>query len=88
MRSSSVRLQRIRKHLPTNPYLRRAQNSTFSAAVGITAAAFTPTGNTANPRAFHTAALLTNGKVLVAGGYVYDAYCLAGIASAELYSPG
>jgi hypothetical protein len=62
-------------------------NSTFSAEVGTSAAAFTPTGDTAHPRAFHTATLLTNGKVLVAGGMVYEAYCLAGIASAELYSP-
>jgi hypothetical protein len=58
-----------------------------SAAVGTSAAAFTPTGNAAHPRAFHTATLLTNGEVLVAGGDVYEAYCLAGIASAELYSP-
>jgi hypothetical protein len=57
------------------------------AAVGTTAAAFTPTGNTVDPRAFHTATLLTNGKVLVAGGWIYKAYCLAGVASAELYSP-
>jgi hypothetical protein len=62
-------------------------NNTFSAAVGTSAAAFTPTGDTAYPRAFHTATLLTNGEVLVAGGDVYEAYCLAGIASAELYSP-
>src|SRR5256885_3729413 len=47
---------------------------------------FTATGNLTRERMFHAATLLTNGKVLIAGGY-------AGIsgwpvwASAELYDP-
>ncbi len=62
-------------------------NRTFSIAGGTSAATFTPTGDTVDPRAFHSATLLTNGQILVAGGWVYKAYCLAGVASAELYSP-
>jgi len=62
-------------------------SATAVAVVSTTASAFYPTGDTQEPRARHTATLLPNGKVLVAGGYVYKAYCLAGIDSAELYDP-
>lgn len=44
---------------------------------------FTPTGNLTRARDFHTATLLTNGKVLIAGG----TGCCAATASAELYDP-
>src|SRR5579862_1772399 len=45
--------------------------------------AFTDTGSMTTPRQFHTATLLTNGKVLITGGRGAPA---AG-ASAELYDP-
>lgn len=42
--------------------------------------AFTPTGSMLRPRSFHTATLLQNGKVLIAGG-------VGALNSAELYDP-
>ena len=50
----------------------------------VTAHGFLLTGSMATPRRFHTATLLPNGKVLVAGGE--DAGSTA-FASAELYDP-
>jgi N-acetylneuraminic acid mutarotase len=49
---------------------------------------WTSTGKMVEPRvASHTATLLPNGKVLVAGGYVYDGGDLVYLSSAELYNP-
>jgi Galactose oxidase, central domain len=48
---------------------------------------FSPTGNLVHGREFHTATLLANGTVLVAGGVKYEAYCFAGSDFAELYDP-
>jgi hypothetical protein len=45
---------------------------------------FTATGSMAAPRAFHTATLLTNGKVLIAGG---STDFTGPVATAELYDP-
>jgi len=47
---------------------------------------FTPTGNMAMARAHHTATLLPNGKVLIAGGEG-DEGNLQPLDSAELYDP-
>ncbi len=44
---------------------------------------FGPTGSLATGRGYHTATLLANGKVLVAGGVNGGSY----LASAELYDP-
>ena len=66
-------------------------NANYSATAVVIVAtnttASSPTGNLQDGREFHTATLLPNGKVLVAGGAHQDSYCLAGIASAELYNP-
>src|SRR6476646_8035554 len=45
---------------------------------------WSPTGSLAQKRWFHSATLLKNGKVLVAGG---DSCCSGALASAELYDP-
>jgi hypothetical protein len=46
---------------------------------------FSPTGSMSSPREGHTATLLTNGKVLIAGGTT--AYSSGYLVSAELYDP-
>jgi Bacterial Ig-like domain (group 2)/Galactose oxidase, central domain len=50
---------------------------------------FTPTGGLQKARTFHTATLLANGKVLVAGGTnsPSDTDCIDAIVSTELYDP-
>jgi hypothetical protein len=56
--------------------------------VTISSAKFSPTGNMQQPRGYHTATLLSNGKVLMAGGATRaDPICIGGIPTAELYDP-
>jgi hypothetical protein len=59
-------------------------------AVTTSTAKFTPTGDLQDARGFHTATLLTDGKVLMAGGATRakgDPLCDEGKTSAELYDP-
>src|SRR5262249_36546919 len=49
---------------------------------------FTTTGNMTTPREYHTATLLPNGKVLIAGGGFRIDGMLRPLASAELYDVG
>jgi len=63
---------------------------TGSSIVTVTtsSAKFSPTGNMLQPRGYHTATQLTDGKVLMAGGATRaDPLCAGGITSAELYDP-
>ncbi len=64
-------------------------NYNAAAVVLVTAkpSPFSPAGNLVSPREFHTAILLADGTVLVAGGGEDEVDCLEGSYSAELYDP-
>ena len=48
---------------------------------------FSPTANLTRPREFHTATLLPNGKVLIAGGFSFGIGPFTTWARAEIYDP-
>ncbi len=61
-------------------------SDTATITVTTSSGRFTPTGSMQTARGSHTATLLANGKVLMAGGSERAGpLCLSGIASAELY---
>lgn len=60
-------------------------SSGYDSVMAQSTGSFTATGNLTTPRAAHSATLLTNGKVLIAGGSVVNVF--VPIASAELYDP-
>src|SRR5438128_2420904 len=56
-------------------------SSGYDSVMAQSTGSFTATGNLTTPRAGHSATLLTNGKVLIAGPFNVT------LASAELYDP-
>jgi hypothetical protein len=48
---------------------------------------FTPTGHMTEAREWHTATLLADGRVLMAGGWNMDTGMMAALRSAEIYDP-
>src|SRR5687768_17266849 len=60
---------------------------TASIAMAQNAATFTATGPMATARFWHTATLLNNGRVLIAGGEEIAGGVQRGISAAELYDP-
>jgi WD40 repeat protein len=60
---------------------------TFAFVQSLEATTFTPVGPLTTVRYLHTATLLANGKVLVAGGTTNTSSTYSSFASAELYDP-
>ncbi len=66
---------------------RCAALSIFAGSACAQQGTFIPTGSISTGRAAHTATLLNNGKVLIAGGYSSSSNNSGRIDSAELYDP-
>jgi N-acetylneuraminic acid mutarotase len=67
-----------------------ATNTTYPASVEIydpSNGIWSSAGSIANPRENHTATLLPNGKVLIAGGFIISGSNPVYLSSAELYDP-
>ena len=61
--------------------------SSTSLVIAQPAGTFTPTGSMTIPRMSHTATLLADGRVLIAGGHIFSNGQWSGTWSAELYDP-
>jgi hypothetical protein len=61
-------------------------SSGYESVMAQSTGSFTPSGNLAPPRAAHSATLLANGKVLIAGGSTFGLFDAA-LVGAELYNP-
>src|SRR5688572_14626188 len=62
-------------------------SSSYDLVLAQSPGTFTSTGNMTTARSFHTATLLTNGNVLIAGGASSTVSPHVPVASAELYDP-
>jgi Kelch motif len=63
-------------------------STTAVVVVATTPSPFSPTGQPVLSRSFHTATLMSDGRVLVAGSVELEDYnCYAGMNSAEVYDP-
>ncbi len=67
----------------------KASNYSGTATIALTtsSSSFTPARDMQTARGLHTATLLADESVLMAGGVSPDSYCFGGMDSAELYDP-
>lgn len=74
-------------HVTATSVADAAQSASALIAVTTSSGLFNSVGNLQHARLYHTATLLTNGKVLVAGGAEKKPVVFSGLASAEIFDP-